>query len=1145
VSKNINKNEWKFIVARLQEREAQNKSTDFRVRGMLVPRSKIQKQRRLYEPHSIFDRLSSRRSTAIVFFLTEGGTFADLITEFGAVQRPPTPTSIVVSTPIASPSSFSDLVAFDAVSMGVSSAFCLTSDMPWAQFHNLMSSLTFPRWSLGEQPRSLSTTVHTRKLQIETLLGSSNGLPQSQDTGHIHKPTTSGFSASTVLGTPAPYLPMVMPGSPSSGNHGIVGLSNGMTESDLMRLLVGTTSNNFETHETTTLVMELIEDQKYNVLLKNLLAQKLDTVSAFAEKLLIPAAHLGKWDLVEALVESGVDVDMCSDTGHITHSVTALQCAVEQVNINMIRYLIKRGAAVFTAIFRSRFNRAWETVKGTILDLAIDGGHLNLVSHLLQNANLDPGRLPRVTIYHLRNAILLGHVDLARLLLDNYSGLCEAARRAPWLFYEAAAVCEDKNHASKCVDMLLSHNFNIAATDASGHGSILAAASVVPNVTMIRKLLDAGFSSSCVAVGHIKHCGTFSDGSEIYASTLRAIKRKSALHVAIDRRHEDLVKLLLSHGADANQICGLYPIQRAVRRSPTTIVNLLVKAGADVNASQYYSGLPKAINYTDNSLPAIMLALQLGYIETAELLHGAGATIHDDIAKSFDWEDTLRCLINGGSQNLVLSLTPRLLPQKKLSTGYCEILVGRFGIDFMDHLTDIGIIVIRIPGIYAIIARGLRLNDYDEDFSSDSDTDASNSDNVTNPDDLVLLEQRVMDYVEREDGLSFEHGVRALIMAVRKDLECVVSVLLQAGFDPFAIIRNTGDQMISEVDRQYSFREGDSAFCQSIQYGRRSITRTFLNWNSGWSSEIQHALRRQQICKAYILAHRDNDDIVWVRELFSDYGFGYEEVKHVLGQDYVRKCFYGLLYEAMTYGVNESDIEWILQYHNTCGDLVNPPARDLGNTPLQLLAEQDKSQYIRKLLDLGADVNARADDFRGATALQFASIKGNFEAVDILIKAGADINALPAAYDGRTAVEGAAEWGRLDMVHYLLEAGADIQLRTNYRRTVYRAWKNGHRTVARMVHRWKSEKYGEGTCESLQSVMESMTQFELDGDIWAVEDMDELEDVEDSNPLLAYIQLRHERKYALQECQENQRKARTEYNMSLEGHRERPVACCS
>jgi ankyrin repeat protein len=91
------------------------------------------------------------------------------------------------------------------------------------------------------------------------------------------------------------------------------------------------------------------------------------------------------------------------------------------------------------------------------------------------------------------------------------------------------------------------------------------------------------------------------------------------------------------------------------------------------------------------------------------------------------------------------------------------------------------------------------------------------------------------------------------------------------------------------------------------------------------------------------------------------------------------------------------------------------------------------------------------------------------------------VNDLPGKHEGRTAIEGAAEHGRLDMVRYLLEAGADIKARANqnYRRTVYRAWTEGHRTVVRMIQDWKRENYGQEDCEDVEVILESMTYDEL------------------------------------------------------------------
>lgn len=105
-----------------------------------------------------------------------------------------------------------------------------------------------------------------------------------------------------------------------------------------------------------------------------------------------------------------------------------------------------------------------------------------------------------------------------------------------------------------------------------------------------------------------------------------------------------------------------------------------------------------------------------------------------------------------------------------------------------------------------------------------------------------------------------------------------------------------------------------------------------------------------------------------------------------------------------------SEMDRILAYSHHCKNLINPSTRSDQKTPLQKLVLHNQSEQVRKLLDLGADVNAAAGDLRGATVLQFSAMNGNFRIADMLIHAGAEVNAKPAPVGGRTAIEGAAEW---------------------------------------------------------------------------------------------------------------------------------------
>ncbi|UNI24884.1 hypothetical protein JDV02_010603 [Purpureocillium takamizusanense] len=102
-------------------------------------------------------------------------------------------------------------------------------------------------------------------------------------------------------------------------------------------------------------------------------------------------------------------------------------------------------------------------------------------------------------------------------------------------------------------------------------------------------------------------------------------------------------------------------------------------------------------------------------------------------------------------------------------------------------------------------------------------------------------------------------------------------------------------------------------------------------------------------------------------------------------------------------------------------------ARYNGRTALQAASERGHERIVRRLLHLGADVNAPASPTAGLTALQAAASNGFTPIVRLLLRHGADANAAPARTKGHTALQGACLRGHLDVVDVLLnEAGADV-----------------------------------------------------------------------------------------------------------------------
>ena len=139
-----------------------------------------------------------------------------------------------------------------------------------------------------------------------------------------------------------------------------------------------------------------------------------------------------------------------------------------------------------------------------------------------------------------------------------------------------------------------------------------------------------------------------------------------------------------------------------------------------------------------------------------------------------------------------------------------------------------------------------------------------------------------------------------------------------------------------------------------------------------------------------------------------------------------------------------------------------------GKTQLMLAAEKGDLRRIDRLLEQGADVDAR--DIWGATALICAARGWRLDTVERLVQRGADVNAADA--QGMTPLMWAARGGAdpSEMVQLLVRLGADVHRRDKAGQTARgAALRNGNRRVADLLVELGAPSLPED--ESLQAAM--------------------------------------------------------------------------
>ena len=148
------------------------------------------------------------------------------------------------------------------------------------------------------------------------------------------------------------------------------------------------------------------------------------------------------------------------------------------------------------------------------------------------------------------------------------------------------------------------------------------------------------------------------------------------------------------------------------------------------------------------------------------------------------------------------------------------------------------------------------------------------------------------------------------------------------------------------------------------------------------------------------------------------------------------------LHECSDYNDTEKAVELVLHH----GLDVNSPAK--GNrTPLLWASLRCSSEFIKTLIDLGAEANARRED--KCTPLILATDWNNYMAVHLLTKIGADTDA--EQMEGKAALH-FASFRSANITQCLIESGCNVNLQSTTGRTpLHLAVQNKQKHVVKML----------------------------------------------------------------------------------------------
>ncbi|VUC23020.1 unnamed protein product [Clonostachys rosea] len=523
-------------------------------------------------------------------------------------------------------------------------------------------------------------------------------------------------------------------------------------------------------------------------------------------------------------------------------------------------------------------------------------------------------------------------------------------------------------------------------------GTALQAASKQGHEAVVRILLGEGANVNTVNPQDPDYSRAIRTravyGPGIYATALEAASAEG---------HEEVVRLLLDHGAkiDNGNQSSLY---MASRNNHEAIVELLLKKGIDADAAGRFSKSPLQVASSRGHHGVIQLLLDHG--ANIDLISEDGQTAIG-AASSRGLEATIQLLLRRGGD---INANRGIALEAALEAGHEDAVRLLLDRGARINIQRKSLLALASEGgheaiIHTLLDKGAEIDGNDGDGRPLRIALRKGHDAIA-----VLL-------LGRGANVNAQHryNATALQEASERGDKAIVQLLLEKG----ANINAQSDWFRGETALDVALAKGDLEMIQLLLYNGANI-------------DIPGGRTLQRACSRGDKA---------MAQLLIDKG------AHV---NQIADGYTGTALEEASAGGHEEIVQLLL---NNGAD-INVDGGGLFSIPLHVASSGGHEATVRMLLANGADVDFR--DTADTTALYRASERGHEAVVRLLLDKGAEINAIHTL--GETALHVASKEGHEAIVRLLLARGSEINAKSRHGETaVRRAISEGHETLAELL----------------------------------------------------------------------------------------------